>query len=350
MNQDINRRTFLRALTASSIARSFPGIPNRNPVQGGNKRKNAPSKRDSTLYDRPGWCSHAWYHRVEADGTILVPIQSCDMRFPYGDFIRTETDDLVLSSSDNGRSWSTLQDLSLTAFPWGCYGLAGRTSSGTLISIVCADYFVPAEERKAHLERYGLSEFYTPHTEWLYRPWPIEMADTLRKQGMYVFSGDEGSGRMVFSLLNYCCRISRDNGKTWTRKPIKGLPFFSNEAGSFRNTIVTQKGVWLASVFGTPNPNRDPAPIDGFGSPKMPIGSYALRSKDQGTSWTLHPIGYDASGEHSFDETALLQLPSGRILAMLRHSGFTDPKQRDITLFQCHSDDDGETWSTPASS
>jgi hypothetical protein len=307
-------------------------------------------KWDVTLYDRPGWCNHAWYHVVENDGRILVPIQSCAMRVPYGDFIRTETDDLVLKSTDSGRSWTAMRDPSLTTFPWGCYGLPAKCPDGTLVAVVCADYMAGPEERKAHLEQYGLAKFYPPRSEWLYRPWPLSMADELRRQGIYLFEGDEGSGHMVFSLLGYCCRTSRDAGKSWSTKPIKGLPFFSNEAGSFRNTIVTKKNVWVASVFGTPNPNRDPVPRDGFGTSKLPIGSYALRSENQGADWTIHQIGYDPSGEHSFDETAILELPSGRILAMLRHSGFTDPQHRDITLFQSYSEDAGKTWATPVSS
>ena len=310
----------------------------------------AAAKWDTTLYDRRGWCNHAWYHTVEDDGTIVVAIQSADMRAPYGDFIRTETDDLVLKSTDNGQSWSALRHPSLTAFPWGCYGLPAKAADGTLVSVVCADYVAPPEERREHLERYGLSEFYSPRTEWLYRPWPLTMADSIRRKGVCLFQGDEGSGRMAFSLLGYCCRTSRDGGATSTTRMITGLPFFSNEAGSFRRLIIARGDVWLASVFGTPNPNREPAPRDGFGTAKLPIGSYALRSEDRGISWTIHPIGYDASGEHSFDETALLELQSGRILAMLRHSGFADPARRDLTLYQSHSDDQSKTWSPPASS
>jgi hypothetical protein len=339
----------LAAVGASSLAR---GIELARPHNDSRTKRasGARSKCDLTLYDRPGWCNHAWYHFVEPDGTIVVPIQSSDMRAPYGDFIRTETCDLVLKSADNGHSWTAMRDPTLTAFPWGCYGLPAKAAAGTLVSVICADYAITPEERRAHLEQYGLTQFYTARTEWLYRPWPLAMAGSIRRKGIYLFEGDEGSGRMAFSLLGYCCRTSKDSGRTWTTKPIPGLPFFSNEAGSFRNLIIARNGVWLASVFGTPNPNRDPAPEDGFGTSKLPIGSYALRSEDRGATWTMHTIGYDASGEHSFDETALIELPSGRILAMLRHSGFTDPARRDVTLYHSHSDDGGQTWSTPVSS
>ncbi|PYY11896.1 MAG: hypothetical protein DMG69_02820 [Acidobacteria bacterium] len=330
--------------TAITEKTRFLRGPNPSPV------KSVPAKWDITLFDRPGWCSHAWYHIVEPDGTIVVPIQSSDMRAPYGDFIRTETDDLVLKSRDNGHSWTEVRDASLTAFPWGCYGLPAKAPDGKLVSVVSADYVATPDERRAHLEQHGLTEFYTPRTEWLYRPWPLSMAESLRRKGIYLFEGDEGSDRMAFSLLGYCCRTSNDGGKSWTIQPITGLPFFSNEAGSFRNLITTRQGVWVASVFGTPNPNRDPVPADGFGTSKLPIGSYALRSADRGATWTIHTIAYDSSGEHSFDETALLELPSGRILAMLRHSGFADSSSRDVTLYRSHSADGGRTWATPVSS
>jgi hypothetical protein len=350
----ISRRAFVGGLASVAV----PGVVNQCAgmfqlpvsVKGGKTTAEVRSKWDLTLFDRPGWCSHAWYHIVEPDGSILVPIQSSEMRFPYGDFIRTRTDDLVLKSSDTGRTWTTVRNAALTAFPWGCYGLPGKTADGRLVSVISADYVLSEEERKEHLEKHGLARFYGSHSEWLYRPWPLAMADGLRRQGIFLFEGEEGSGQMAFSLLGYCCRLSKDAGKTWATKPIMGLPFFSDEAGSFRNTIVTQKGAWVASVFGTPNANHDPAPREGFGTSKLPIGSYVLRSENEGQSWNLQTIAYDPSGEHSFDETALLELPTGRILALLRHSGFTDPKQRDISLFQSHSDDGGKTWSTPVSS
>jgi hypothetical protein len=108
------------------------------------------------------------------------------MRQPFGDFLRTETDDVVLKSSDGGRTWSSFRDVSLTAYPWGCYGLPGKTKDGMLVSVISAPYVLAPEERRAHLERYGLTRFYNPRSEWLYTPWPASMADQLLKQGVFV--------------------------------------------------------------------------------------------------------------------------------------------------------------------
>jgi hypothetical protein len=164
---------------------------------------------DITMYDRPGWCNHAWYHIVEEDGTILVSVQSCDMRAPYSDYIRSITDDIVLKSSDSGRSWSVGRDSAITSFPWGCYGLPARTSAGTLISIVSSDYVLSPEQRNEHLQRYGLTKHYPKNSEWLYRPWPLSMAPHLRRAGLYVSEGNEQSGALAFSLSGFCLRRLR---------------------------------------------------------------------------------------------------------------------------------------------
>ncbi len=352
-----NRRRFL-ASTASAglglpLARPLFGIepPRDRTTARAMMPKPAAWKMDLTLYDRPGWSSHGWYHTRGRDGSILVPVQSSDMSKPYGDFLRSETDDLVLRTDDGGRSWTTLRDPTLTSFPWGCYGLPAKTRDGKLISVVSAAYVLPAEERRAHLERYHITQFYGARAEWIYTPWPASMADRLRKQGIYVFAApDEGGGQLVFSLNGFVWRTSSDNGETWVSHPITGLPFLSDEAGSFRHTMITRKGTWIASVFGTPNPERKPVGNANFGSAGMPIGSYALRSEDEGQNWRLIQIAYDPSGEHSFDETALVELPSGRILSMLRHTAWTDRQKPGFYLYQSYSDDDGKTWSAPANS
>jgi hypothetical protein len=270
------------------------------------------------------------------------------MSKPYGDQIRMETEDVVLKSTDGGKSWTSYRDPALTAYPWGCYGLPGKNKDGMLISVISASYVTTAEERQEHLNRYGISRFYNAKSEWLYTPWPATMADELQKKGFYTFAMPRaGVKDLVFSLIDYAYRTSHDGGMTWSVHPIKGLPFHSQEGGSFRNTIVTPKGVWVASVFGIPDPDRKPIPNAQSGAPKIRTAAYALRSEDQGASWKLIPIAFDPSGEHSFDETALLQLASGRILAMLRHTHWLDAKRKDVFLFESHSDD-GNTWSTPA--
>jgi len=56
------------------------------------------------------------------------------------------------------------------------------------------------------------------------------------------------------------------------------------------------------------------------------------------------PVGYDVGGARTFDECEMIELPSGRILMMMRQQG---PTTDDRRLYQSFSDDDGQTWTDP---
>ena len=347
----LGRRTFLVAGASAGIAFPATGCSSgttESALPSVGSGMSAPWKIDMTLYDRPGWCSHVWYQTQGGDGALVVPVQSCDMGKPFGDFLRTETNDVVLRSTDGGRSWTSLRDPALTSYPWGCYGLPGRTRDGTLVSVICEGYVRSAEERRAHLERHGIDRFYNSRSEWLYTPWPISMAEQLRNDGFLVHmpgsqSRDQGDGQMVFTLTGLVCRTSSNGGQTWDSRPIDGLPFLAKAAGSFRETLVTRSGTWIASISASPNPDRKPV------TGSLRAGSYAVRSEDRGKTWQLREIAHDATGGRQFDETSLLELPSGRILAMIRHYEIEEDGLRgdDRHLYQSHSDDDGATWSRP---
>jgi hypothetical protein len=68
-------------------------------------------------------------------------------------------------------------------------------------------------------------------------------------------------------------------------------------------------------------------------------GSFLLRSRDHGQTWD----DWSAIATGGFNETALLDLPSGRLLAALRHAA--GPAGDDV--WTAHSDDGGYTWSDP---
>ena len=53
-------------------------------------------------------------------------------------------------------------------------------------------------------------------------------------------------------------------------------------------------------------------------------------------------VARDITGVHDFSEGQIIELPSGRILMMMRHAGKT---MSDRHLYQSSSDDDGQTWS-----
>ena len=76
-----------------------------------------------------------------------------------------------------------------------------------------------------------------------------------------------------------------------------------------------------------------------------PFRAWVLRSEDGGETWEMVTIAYDG-GVHPFNETHLLYLPEGRIVAMVRTaSGSKRIPEEEKYLWQTHSDDGGKTWS-----
>ena len=74
--------------------------------------------------------------------------------------------------------------------------------------------------------------------------------------------------------------------------------------------------------------------------------AWVLRSTDGGDSWQLVTQAYD--GVHAFNETELIQLPDGRVLAMIRaFGGGVGPLFDRGFLWQTVSEDRGRTWSKP---
>ena len=76
-----------------------------------------------------------------------------------------------------------------------------------------------------------------------------------------------------------------------------------------------------------------------------PFRAWVLRSEDGGDTWEMVTMAFDG-GEHPFNESSLLALPNGRIVAMVRTaSGSKRIPHEAKYLFQTHSDDGGRTWS-----
>ena len=347
----VARREFMDVAARMGIASAWVGASGLAGEESSIPSRSAGWNMDITLYNRPGWTSHAWYHQIAGDGSVLVPIQSYNMAAPFGDFMRTITSDLVLRSADAGKSWTSYRDSALTAYPWGCYGLPGKTPTGELVSITCAPYTLSQQEREEHLERYGLERFYNSHSEWLYTAGPAAMGDLLREKEIFVHPPSAiGDHQVGFTLQGYVCRISSEWGKTWRVKPITGLPYFAKDCGSFRNTLITRVGAWVAAVSGIPNAERKPTLAVDEATRLEPYGSYALCSEDQGQTWKLNIIAFDPTGLRSFDQTALLELPSRRLLAMMRHTDWSDPQGPSHFLYQSYSVDGGRGWSAPVNS
>lgn len=76
-----------------------------------------------------------------------------------------------------------------------------------------------------------------------------------------------------------------------------------------------------------------------------PFRAWVLRSEDVGESWDMVTMAYDGD-VHPFNESSLLYLPSGRIIALVRiASASKQVPVEEKFLWQTHSDDGGKTWS-----
>jgi hypothetical protein len=118
---------------------------------------------------------------------------------------------------------------------------------------------------------------------------------------------------------------SHDAGQAW--EPPQPLSFTAMDAHSPYGRIISlPTGVLLLPIYGSNLRATGPS-VD---------HSYLLRSHDDGVTWQDAALIAE-----NYNETALLQLPNGDLLAALRSA---DAAQR---LAVCRSSDAGRTWSMP---
>lgn len=124
---------------------------------------------------------------------------------------------------------------------------------------------------------------------------------------------------------------SGDGGKTWTEP--KEIDVSDIGWGSpFGKILTLPDGTLLMAVYG--------GPVQRPGQKKTTRRedhSYIYRSTDNGKSWTRFS---ECSRGAQFNETALLRLPSGKILAAMR-------SRRGGQVWLTQSSDNGRTWSRP---
>ena len=286
-----------------------------------------PWKWDVTIYDHPGWRTLSNNHqvlRVLPDGRLVCQIWSTPAGLVASDYYKEQLDDRALVSEDGGRSWC---DFDGPVRP----PRIAELSDGTWVQVQSSDLVTPPEERKAQLEAEGLGHLWSPTTWYQYRLWPASKEEELRQQGYLVHKGKEN---IIATATGFTVRISRDQGTTWTQREIEEFPWNAKTCGFFRDPLVLDNDVIVGAGWGQLNPERKP--LDGHH-----YTSYCIRSEDRGATWELIPVGHDPDGPHSFDECVLQQLPTGRILMLIRHQGPDDDRH----IQTAYSDDAGKTWS-----
>lgn len=146
----------------------------------------------------------------------------------------------------------------------------------------------------------------------------------------YDAAGNWDTSRGGFDLFYV---LSKDGGKTWSpKRPLFKGPL-GNGCSPYGRIIVLKDGTALMSVYGNANPNYE-------GPGKPPAGSHGdmvgvVRSRDNGETWS----DWSLISATDHNETALLQNPSGEVLAAMRNgNSYVDVSS---------STDGGRTWSAP---
>ena len=156
--------------------------------------------------------------------------------------------------------------------------------------------------------------------------YPAEKQGELESHGLEVRPVREG---VVAVTHRAVARYSDDHGLTWRTLDIP-VPRLALLMG-FHGGVLLCSGVVLVPVYG-----------------REKVGdayrAWVLRSADEGENWDLLPMAEDPQGKIGFDEASLLELPEGRVLAMIR------TENADGFMYQVQSPDEGLTWSEPESS
>jgi len=228
------------------------------------------------------------------DGEIVVVSSGLRSRknCPWGKIVAN-------TSNDEGRTWSTarpLNDIPLDERDAGIVCLGGTKR---LLSFECVD---SRSVISAARDQYGQAEVST----W--------QAVT-----------DAWTEAVVEQWIGAWTRLSA-NGENWS-EPVRA------PVCTPHGPIQLRSGELL--YLGNPFPPK---------GPRFPLAVF--RSANDGRSWTHVATIPQAKGwaTTDFSEPHVVELPSGKLVAMLRYNGDRYVK---FSLFQTESEDGGTTWSAP---
>ena len=347
----ISRRRFLTAMTATGTVAAIPlrgGVSPRNsspatPPLDSKALEGKPWKLDVTIYDRPGWTCTSYGLPVikRQNNELVIGFQAQREDGIADDFYSAHAEWVFLSSNNSGKSWNPIRMDELRLDPrWPdrsafcTNGWPVKLPDGTLINVV--EKVPTRQAQKERLEKVGLGHFWFPDSTFGWDLWPASYTEKLKKQGIQVFDRQGPwipAGVVATHNRQPTVTISYDGGRSWEERPIEGLPKFAHYAGWFRKGLALPDGTVLGVIYGV---IRDDKKV---GSRRLD-GAYALRSTDKGETWQISTLAQDPTGKRSYNETELLLLPSGRILALSRGGG-------EAHLYQGYSEDGGRSWSSP---
>ena len=273
-------------------------------------------KWDRVLWDRDGWMASVGraFQRLD-DATVAIRVGSSNEQAYANDVYHEESEQFVLRTADGGLTWQRYDGPVLEE-------RQRRLRDGTLVKLYSGS--MSLEEKRAIVAAAGANP------ETVRREgndlWTESKRAELQQKGYRIESTYPG---IIGTMTAISCSRSFDGGKSCEHRRVESLPFLARTYGSFRAVIELEDGTLVGGCTGQRS-------VD------SPDFSYALRSTDRGETWTFHPIAEDATRKLQFNETDLLELPNGRILAMIRchRAG----EKTGNYLYRSFSDDAGQTW------
>lgn len=127
-------------------------------------------------------------------------------------------------------------------------------------------------------------------------------------------------------------RTSTDQGRTFTEQEIETPPqALVMNFYDVSSILLYEEKIVMRAVYGRP-------------VARVPFYEvWLLRSEDNGESWDFLTLASDPQKEVGLGETALLKLPGGDLVALMR----SEPVRERKYLYLSRSQDAGRTWSAP---
>ena len=342
---NFGRRNFLTTVggTATGAVLAGSGLRKSRAARRG-QQQSAPWKLDVTIYDRPGWTSTMYGLPLlkRGNGELVIGFQDQREDAMTDDFYSAHAEWVFLASTSGGKAWNPVSLDSLPLDPnWRdrsahcTNGWPVRLADGSLVNVV--EEVRTRQQQRERLDKLGLGHLWFEDSTFGWDLWPASHTSRLREQGLYVFDMPGPhipEGIVATHNRPLVSTISKDGGRTWFERRISGLPNFVRRGGWFRGGVALEDGTVLGSMYGG-------IAIKGGDGLRYAAGAFALGTSDVGKTWQFAPIAHDPTGKQRFNETTMLVLPSGRILAMLRSDG-------PPWLYRSNSDDGGRTWAEPS--